>query len=120
MLRFLRIFKGAQSRLHNRSSNISLMSSRIRQLLPAQFKDLYANVPPRISADVYRFFELSIRYMEGNTPKVYDYAIQHLMLRSSGDAHMDTWARQQKLFPWVAIAAQLNVSLSFLLMFVLL
>ena len=75
------------------------------------FKGLYASHSPRISEDVFPFFELTIRYTEGDLYEDHRYAIQHVMLRSSGDADMDIWASEHKLFPWVAVAAQLKVSL---------
>lgn len=86
------------------------MVHRTRRQLPTDFKGLYVDHPPSIGNDVSAFIALAIRYTEGQTSDVHRYAVQHLMLKFSGDADMDAWAREQKLFPWVAVAAQLKVS----------
>ena len=80
--------------------------------MPSDFKDLYASMDSTDSKkDKITFHHLSIKYTQGETSEVYRYAVQHLMLKSSGDEAMDAWGRGRKLFPWVAIAAQLPVSL---------
>lgn len=71
------------------------------------FKSLYASIPPRLTEDIFPFFEIEVQYND----KIDRYAVQHAMLRSSGDPNMDSWAREKKLFPWVAVAALLKVRL---------
>ena len=80
----------------------------MREELPDDFKRLYANVSPQVSQDVSRYFELAVHCKDREKSEPYHYAVQHLMLRSSGDVDMDAWARDQKLFPWVAVAAPLQ------------
>lgn len=83
---------------------------RTREELPSHFKGLYATHPPQVTEDIFSIFQLAIRYSENGLSRDVRYVIQHAMLKSSGDPQMDTWARQYKLFPWVAVAAQLPVS----------
>ena len=42
------------------------------------------------------------------TPRLFRYVINHTMMKSSGDENLDIWARERKLYPWVAIAAPLK------------
>ncbi len=52
-----------------------------------------------------------MKYTERGSSETRRYTIQHVMLSSSGDVKMDVWARNEKLFPWAAVAALLEVSL---------
>ncbi len=90
--------------------NLTLAQRRKREQLPTNFKDLYASQSSRMTEDIFPIFELAIKYTERETSKVFRYAVQHAMLRTSGDEKMDIWACERKLFPWVAIAAPLQVS----------
>lgn len=53
-----------------------------------------------------------MKYTEQKMSKTRRYAVQHVMLSSSGDVEMDAWARNEKLFPWAAVAALLEVSIA--------
>lgn len=83
---------------------------RVRNELPADFKRLYVQqASSTMQQDLSKTFELKIRYSAGATSDTAHYLMQHTMLRSSGDQDLDNWARKRKLFPWVAVAAPLNV-----------
>ncbi len=60
--------------------------------------------------DVSRIFEIDIKYENQRFSKTDTYLVQHTMTSSCGDEELDSWAREQKLFPWVAIAAPLGQS----------
>jgi hypothetical protein len=36
------------------------------------------------------------------------YAVQHVLCANTGDPGLDEWGRGEKLFPWVAVAAQVD------------
>ena len=86
-----------------------LMIQRVREQLPLDFKDMYA-LGSQESKDRFPFYYLSIRYTQENLSEIHRYAVQHLMFKSSDDENMDIWARSHKLFPWVAVAARLQVN----------
>jgi len=52
-----------------------------------------------------------MKYTGQGTSTIRRYVIQHVMLSSSGDSDLDVWARSEKLFPWAAVAALVEVSL---------
>lgn len=85
-------------------------SLRIRNELPTDFVRLYVQkTSSTVPQDIFKTFELKIRYSAGATSNTAHYLVQHTMLRSSGDQNLDKWARERKLFPWAAVAAPLNV-----------
>lgn len=88
---------------------MKLTESRTRKLLLTKFRELYVSQLPQ-SSDVYASFELAIECTRHGKSTISKYALQHAMLTTSGDDQMDTWSRENKLFPWVAIAAPLLVS----------
>ena len=86
-----------------------LNSSSMRMAIPADFKQRYApNMPP--THDLFKTFEMRIEIstMQFPNPRLFRYIVQHTMMKSSGDNALDSWARERKLYPWVAIAAPLN------------
>lgn len=52
--------------------------------------------------------EAADNYKTGKEEK-FRYAISHHMRRAMKDEHLQKWARNQKLFPWIAIATPLEV-----------
>jgi hypothetical protein len=87
-----------------------LNACRTRKQLPHDFIDLYASRAIRPSQDLFRIFEIAIEYTTKEEQKICEYVVQHAMMASSGDGDMDNWARERKMFPWVAVAAPLIVS----------
>ena len=77
--------------------------------LPKDFVDLYASSKIRATHDLFRVLGIAIEYRTKAECKIYKYLVQHAMMTSSGDEEIDGWARERKLFPWVAIAAPLVV-----------
>lgn len=55
--------------------------------------------------------EAADSYKTGKEEK-FKYALSHHMRKTIKDAHLQKWARSQKLFPWIAIATPLEVRLS--------
>lgn len=53
---------------------------------------------------------MEIQYSDLASSWTDKYLVQHTMTRSCGNKEVDDWARDLKLFPWVAIAAPLDVS----------
>ena len=87
-----------------------LTACRTREQLPKDFVNLYASSTIRTAQDLFKFVNLAIEYTTKEEQRVYNYVVQHAMMASSGNEEMDKWARERKLFPWVAIAAPLIVS----------
>lgn len=85
--------------------------NRVMQSIPAAFSNMYAGVSNgRQAADVSKSFHVNVTYVEGSTSSDHRFLLQHKMsTSSSGDDALDTWSRKRKLFPWVAMAAPLDV-----------
>lgn len=72
------------------------------------FRRLYApNAMETAPVDVSKMFEVSIQYSDPEGTRTDNYLVHHTMTRSCGNEELDTWARELKLYPWVAIAAPL-------------
>lgn len=72
------------------------------------FRRLYApTLAETALADVSKIFELKIQYSDTEGTRTDKYLLHHTMTRSCGNEELDTWARELKLYPWVAIAAPL-------------
>ena len=83
------------------------------QSVPTAFKAMYAGIPNGHQADqVSKTSYVTVTYVEGETPSVKKFLVQHDMIASSGDKDMDTWSRKRKLFPWAAVAAPIDVRYS--------
>ena len=77
------------------------------------FRRLYA--PDRRQAallDVSKMFEVDFQYSGPEGTRTDKYLVHHTMTSSCGNEELDTWARDSKLYPWVAIAAPLAGSSS--------
>ena len=79
-----------------------------RERLPTAFKRRYANDLTESSKDEHTYFDIAVKVSKPGEDKICRYAVSHVMLHSSNDAALDAWAREQKLFPWAAVAAPLN------------
>lgn len=72
------------------------------------FRRLYAPNPRETAlVDVSKMFEVNIQYSDPEGTFTDNYLVHHTMTRSCGNEELDTWARNLKLYPWVAIAAPL-------------
>ena len=63
-----------------------------------------------IDEQISRSFEMKIKHSDESSSWTDRYLLQHTMCRSCGDQELDAWARELKLFPWVGVAAPLDVS----------
>lgn len=87
--------------------------SRSRKELSLDFRRLYAPSPTEAAlVDVSKMFEVNIQYSDPGGTRTDDYLVHHTMTRSCGNEELDRWARELKLYPWVAIAAPLARSSS--------
>lgn len=93
-----------------KSNGTVLNACRTKKQLPRDFIDLYASSAIRPSQDLFKIFEIAIEYTTKEEQTICEYVVQHAMMASSGDGDMDKWARERKMFPWVAVAAPLIVS----------
>lgn len=83
----------------------------MRDELTTDFKTLYMQSALTNSLqEIAKSFILDMCFMEGTKTTLSPFLVHHLMLHSSGDGELDSWARSKKLFPWVAVGAPLNVS----------
>ena len=87
-----------------------LNSTSMRMAIPMDFKQRYAPNMPPIDHDLSKIFEMRIEIStkQSPNPRLFRYIVQHTMMKSSGDKALDIWARERKLYPWVAIAAPLQ------------
>ena len=87
-----------------------LNSASMRMAIPTDFKQRYAPNTPSATHDLSKTFEMKIEFCTGQypNPRLFRYIVQHTMMTSSGDKKLDIWARERKLYPWVAIAAPLR------------
>lgn len=82
--------------------------SRSRRELSTDFRRLYAPNPTETAlVDVSKIFEVNIQYSDPESTGTDKYLVHHTMTRSCGNEELDRWARELKLYPWVAIAAPL-------------
>ena len=85
--------------------------NRSRKELSLDFRRLYAPDPAETSpVDVSKMFEVSIKYSNAEGAWKDSYLVHHTMTSSCGNKELDAWARELKLYPWVAIAAPLSRS----------
>ena len=89
-----------------------LMLNRARQELPADFNKIFAPGAGPIAAGQYlsKIFNIEVEFTKKETRTVYRYVVHHTMSTSSGDKDLDQWARERKLFAWIAVAAPIKVS----------
>ena len=80
-----------------------------RKEISTDFRRLYAPNPTETAlVDVSKMFEVKIQYSgDHEVIRTDNYLVHHTMTRSCGNEELDTWARDLKLYPWVAIAAPL-------------
>ncbi len=85
-------------------------SASMRVAIPTDFKQRYALNSPSATHDLSKTFEMRIEVCteQDPNPRLFRYIVQHTMMTSSGDEKLDIWARERKLYPWVAIAAPLK------------
>ena len=90
--------------------NDDLNSASMRMAIPTDFKQRYAPNMPPATYDLSKTFEMKIEFSTKQypNPRLFQYIVQHTMVTSSGDENLDIWARERKLYPWVAIAAPLK------------
>ena len=87
-----------------------LSSASMRMTVPTDFKQRYAPNMPTTTDNLSKIFEMNIQFItkKDPNPRLFRYIVQHTMMTSSGDKNLDIWARERKLYPWVAIAAPLK------------
>ncbi|KAL8802700.1 MAG: hypothetical protein Q9182_003658 [Xanthomendoza sp. 2 TL-2023] len=96
-----------------RNTGVTDEDAKAMSNISTTFRQMYAGSSSAGQGkDFATSFHVNINYCEGETQSVRKFLLQHLMSRSSGDAALDTWARQRKLFPWAAVAAPLDHELS--------
>lgn len=66
-------------------------------------------VPTNSTVVISKSFVLDLIFKEETKDITSPFIVHHLMLQSSGDHELDVWARNKKLFPWVAVGAPLKV-----------
>lgn len=90
--------------------NDDLTSASTRMAIPTYFKQRYAPNMPPTAHDLSKTFEMRIAFSTKQypNPRLFRYIVQHTMMTSSDDRNLDIWARERKLYPWVAIAAPLK------------
>ena len=87
-----------------------LNSASMRKSIPTDFKQRYApNMSPP-TQDLSKTFVMGIECSTKDNPitRLSQYVIQHTMMTTSGNEGLDIWARERKLYPWVALAAPLK------------
>ena len=87
-----------------------LNSASMRKSIPTDFKQRYApNMSPP-TRDLSKTFVMRIECSTKETPnpRLSRYIVQHTMMMTSGNEELDVWARERKLYPWVALAAPLK------------
>ena len=72
------------------------------------FRNMYSLKANNVES-LSRTFETKIEYHSNKRSWTDTFLIQHLMVCSCGDSELDNWARDLKLFPWVAVAAPIDV-----------
>ncbi|KAL9099438.1 MAG: hypothetical protein Q9163_005063 [Psora crenata] len=82
-------------------------TASIRDALPEDFLRLYNSSGSGDLGRISRIFETNIRFANAVSSWTDTYLVQHIFEPTSGDSQLDAWAKERKLFPWVAIAAPL-------------
>ena len=90
--------------------NNDINSANMRMAIPTDFKQRYAPNNAPATHNLSKTFETRIEFStkQHPNPRLFRYIVQHTMMISSGDKDLDIWARERKLYPWVAIAAPLK------------
>ena len=87
-----------------------LNCASMRKSIPTDFKQRYTpNMSPP-TRDLSKTFVMGIEFTTKDNPitRLSQYVIQHTMMMTSGNEGLDIWARERKLYPWVALAAPLK------------
>ena len=88
-----------------------LILYRARQELPVDFKEMFAPVAGRATKQhLSKVFDTEVEVTTNGIRTVHRYLVHHSMSSSSGDKELDQWARERKLYAWVAVAAPIKVS----------
>lgn len=82
--------------------------TQLRNELPADFRTLFTKNTQN-AGEVSRMFETQIQYENSDGTTLHRYLIHHLMAPSIGNTELDLYGRSLKLFPWVAVAAPLDL-----------
>ncbi len=92
-----------------------LIPHRARQEIPSDFRKMFGPAAAKgTTGYLSKIFDLDIEFTIDEVPKIYRYLVHHTMIKSSGHEALDHWARDRKLFAWVAVAAPIEVSNQFL------
>lgn len=83
-----------------------------RAAVPKEFSLLYSSADAQ-KADVALKFVTKINYENATGFRSESFLVQHYMSRSCGDPCLDKWAKEWKLFPWVAVAAPIGGQVDF-------
>ena len=86
--------------------------ANVRDKLSADFLQLYGSSSTINPTKAFRTFETRISFTDESRTWVDRYLISHLMAPSSNSSQLHKWARTYKLFPWVAVAAPLDGTVS--------
>ena len=88
-----------------------LIPSRARKEIPSDFKKLFTPATEQgTKQNLAKYLVIDIEFTKDEVSKIYRYLVHHTMTRSSGHKELDAWARERKLFAWVAVAAPIEVS----------
>ena len=82
----------------------------LQNRIPDDFVGMYGTLQ-QAKDSVHRTYQVGVQYEGRDSVKEEKYLIQSLMAPSCGDPKIDSWARERKLFPWVAVAAPLTSNL---------
>ncbi|KAL8717029.1 MAG: hypothetical protein Q9225_005692 [Loekoesia sp. 1 TL-2023] len=75
------------------------------------FGEMYASLPEEGQLEkLSKGFHVNVEYLAQSSSSVHSFFVQHTMIRSSAKAALNDWARKRKLFPWVAIAAPVDLT----------
>lgn len=80
--------------------------------ISGSFEEMYARLPEKGRPEkLSKGFQVNVEYLAQSSSSVHSFFVQHTMTRSSTKAALNDWAPKKKLFPWVAIAAPVDVGL---------
>ncbi|KAL9125304.1 MAG: hypothetical protein Q9217_005473 [Psora testacea] len=82
--------------------------ARSRNALSDDFLQLYSSPGQKGLDKLTRIFETNVCCISGALSWTEKYLVQHSFEASCGDLQLDTWAKDLKLFPWVAVAAPIR------------
>ena len=81
------------------------------QSVSGAFKDMYAGLPvKRLAENFSKGFYINVEYLSQSVSSTHSFFVQHTM--SLANPTLNDWACKKKLFPWVAIAARIDVGLT--------